>query len=63
MAARRGLLIDWGGVLTTNLFDSFRAFCTSEGIEPDAVTQMFRRDPACRCLVIPFPACRCLACR
>ena len=23
----RGLLIDYGGVLTTDLFDSFRAFC------------------------------------
>jgi epoxide hydrolase-like predicted phosphatase len=49
---RAGLLIDWGGVLTTNLFDSFRAFCTSEGLEPEAVTRMFRRDPACRELLI-----------
>ena len=24
---RSALLIDWGGVLTTNLFHSFRAFC------------------------------------
>jgi hypothetical protein len=22
----RGLLVDWGGVLTSDLFDSFRAF-------------------------------------
>jgi hypothetical protein len=26
-AARRGLLVDWGGVMTTDLFASFRAFC------------------------------------
>ncbi len=48
----RGLLIDWGGVLTSNLFDSFRSFCEVEGIEPDAVVRGFRRDPACRELLI-----------
>jgi epoxide hydrolase-like predicted phosphatase len=47
-----GLLVDYGGVLTTDLFESFRAFCTAEGIEPDTVTQRFRRDPACRELLI-----------
>ena len=26
-----GLLVDWGGVMTTNLFDSFRAFCRLTG--------------------------------
>jgi putative hydrolase of the HAD superfamily len=38
----RGLLIDFGGVLTTNVFESFRAFCTREGLDPDAVKQLFR---------------------
>ena len=38
----KGLLVDFGGVLTTNVFDSFRAFCESEGLEPDAVKQLFR---------------------
>ena len=33
----KGLLLDWGGVLTTNVFDSFRDFCVAEGLEPDAV--------------------------
>src|SRR5579885_2468615 len=47
-----GLLIDWGGVLTTDLFASFRSFCEFEGLEPDAVGQIFRRDPACRDLLI-----------
>ncbi len=52
-AARyRGLLIDWGGVLTTNLFDSFNSFCVKEGIEPDTIAQRFRRDRECRELLI-----------
>jgi hypothetical protein len=33
----RGLLMDWGGVLTSDLFASFSAFCELEGLEPDAV--------------------------
>jgi epoxide hydrolase-like predicted phosphatase len=47
-----GLLIDYGGVLTTDLFDSFRAFCEVEGLEPEAIGQSFRRDPSCRELLI-----------
>ena len=31
-----GLLVDFGGVLTTNVFDSFRAFCVDQGLDPDA---------------------------
>jgi putative hydrolase of the HAD superfamily len=38
----RGLLVDFGGVLTTNVFESFRAFCEAEGLEPDAVRALFR---------------------
>jgi putative hydrolase of the HAD superfamily len=40
-----GLLVDFGGVLTTNVFDSFRAFCVDEGLDPDAVKQLFRGEP------------------
>jgi putative hydrolase of the HAD superfamily len=40
-----GLLVDFGGVLTTNVFDSFRAFCVDEGLDPDAVRQLFRGEP------------------
>lgn len=50
----QGLLIDWGGVLTSDLFASFRAFCELEGLEPDAVGEIFRRDAACRDLLIAF---------
>jgi len=47
----KGLLVDYGGVLTTNVFDSFRAFCTAEGLEPDAVRRLFREDPEAMRLV------------
>jgi putative hydrolase of the HAD superfamily len=40
-----GLLLDFGGVLTTNVFDSFRDFCVSEGLDPDAVKRLFRQEP------------------
>jgi putative hydrolase of the HAD superfamily len=42
---KRGLLVDFGGVLTTNVFDSFRAFCEAEGIEPNTIKEKFRSDP------------------
>jgi putative hydrolase of the HAD superfamily len=48
----RGLLVDWGGVMTTNVFDSFRAFCTEAGIDPDEVGRRFRGDPESRDLLI-----------
>jgi putative hydrolase of the HAD superfamily len=41
----RGLLVDFGGVLTTNVFDSFQAFCRGEGLDPDAVRRLFRDEP------------------
>lgn len=40
----RGLLVDFGGVLTTNIWSSFRAFCRAEGLDPEAVKAEFRRD-------------------
>jgi putative hydrolase of the HAD superfamily len=48
----RGLLVDYGGVLTTDLFESFRAFCATEGLAPDTVRRRFREDRACRELLI-----------
>jgi putative hydrolase of the HAD superfamily len=41
----KGLLVDFGGVLTTNVFDSFRAFCVEEGLDPDAIKRLFREHP------------------
>jgi putative hydrolase of the HAD superfamily len=40
-----GLLFDYGGVLTTSVWDSFSAFCRAEEIEEDRVKQLFRSDP------------------
>ena len=40
-----GLLVDFGGVLTTNVFESFRAFCQTEGLDPEAFLQLLREDP------------------
>ena len=45
---RRGLLIDFGGVLTSDVFASFQQFCQSEGIGLDAVRDRFREDPTAR---------------
>jgi putative hydrolase of the HAD superfamily len=49
---RSALLIDWGGVLTTNLFASFHAYCLRAQIEPDQVLGRFRKDRAARELLI-----------
>jgi putative hydrolase of the HAD superfamily len=40
---RSALLVDYGGVLTTNVFDSFRAFCNSRGLDRDAIKRLFRK--------------------
>jgi len=51
-AERQGLLIDWGGVLTTNLFASFQAYCVRARIDPKTLAGRFRSDPAARELLI-----------
>ncbi len=48
----RGLLVDYGGVLTSSLFDSFRAFCELEGLAPDAIASRFGLDRESRRLLI-----------
>jgi len=48
----RGLLVDYGGVLTSSPFESFRAFCELEGLEADTIRRRFREDLACRELLI-----------
>jgi epoxide hydrolase-like predicted phosphatase len=51
-SARTGLLIDWGGVLTTNLFASFHAHCLRAEIDPQTLLGRFREDPEFRELLI-----------
>jgi epoxide hydrolase-like predicted phosphatase len=38
----KGLIVDFGGVLTTNVFESFQAFSVAEGLETEAVRKLFR---------------------
>ncbi len=51
MADRHGLIVDYGGVLTTDVFASFRAFCEAEGLEPDTVRDRLRNAPEARNLL------------
>jgi epoxide hydrolase-like predicted phosphatase len=39
------VLFDFGGVLTTPVWDSFAAFCRTEGLAPDTVKKLFKTDP------------------
>jgi putative hydrolase of the HAD superfamily len=48
---REALLVDHGGVLTTNVFDSFAAFCRDEGLPEHDVRDAFRSDPEPRRLL------------
>jgi putative hydrolase of the HAD superfamily len=41
----RAVIFDFGGVLTTPVWDTFSAFCRAEGLDPDAVRDLFRTDP------------------
>ena len=40
------LLVDFGGVLTTSVWDSFAQFCRAKGLEEGAVKRLFKDDPA-----------------
>jgi len=39
------LVVDFGGVLTTNIWDAFGEFCAKEGLDPGAVKELFRTEP------------------
>ena len=39
------LIVDFGGVLTTSIWEAFEVFCAAAGREPDAVRQLFRSNP------------------
>ncbi|HEV3321631.1 MAG TPA: HAD family phosphatase [Solirubrobacteraceae bacterium] len=51
-ATHSALLIDWGGVLTTNLFASFHAFCLAAEIDPQKLMGRFKSDPEARELLV-----------
>jgi putative hydrolase of the HAD superfamily len=48
---RDALLVDFGGVLTSNVFASFADFCRAEGLETDAVRERFMSDAGARNLL------------
>jgi len=50
----RGLLFDWGGVLTTNLFAGFAEFCAEEGIDPGLLREKFLGDPEAQEMLFDF---------
>jgi FMN phosphatase YigB (HAD superfamily) len=39
------LLVDFGGVLTTSVWDSFADFCREKDLDEDTVKRLFREDP------------------
>jgi putative hydrolase of the HAD superfamily len=41
----RGVLLDFNGVLTSDLFAAYRAYCTAEGQDPDALFDLLTDDP------------------
>jgi epoxide hydrolase-like predicted phosphatase len=51
---RSAVLFDWGGVMTGDLFGSFSAFCTAEGLDPGTLAALFRHDREARTLLIDF---------
>jgi epoxide hydrolase-like predicted phosphatase len=53
-AERRAVLLDWGGVMTSDLFGSFSAVCAAEGLHPSTLADLFRHDRAARALLIDF---------
>lgn len=42
----RGLILDFGGVVTTDFYGALSNFCTREGLDPDAIRHVLRDTPA-----------------
>src|SRR5258708_6490084 len=51
-AAPRGLLIDYGGVLTTDIFEAFHIFERRAGLERSAVGRLLRDSPQARSVLV-----------
>jgi epoxide hydrolase-like predicted phosphatase len=43
--------MDYGGVLTTSVWESFEAFCRQEQLDPGEVRRLFRDDPSALALL------------
>jgi epoxide hydrolase-like predicted phosphatase len=44
-STQKALLVDFGGVLTTEIWSSFAAFCEQRGLDAEAARQLFRERP------------------
>ncbi|HEY8865920.1 MAG TPA: HAD family phosphatase [Solirubrobacteraceae bacterium] len=44
-SSQKALLVDFGGVLTTDIWSSFAAFCEQRGLDAGAAKQLFRENP------------------
>jgi putative hydrolase of the HAD superfamily len=42
---KRGLILDFGGVVTTDFYGALSAFCVREGLPPDAIRHVLRDTP------------------
>src|SRR3954452_22064019 len=43
--AAKALIVDFGGVLTTSVWDSFAEFCVDKHLDEGAVRRLFKTDP------------------
>jgi putative hydrolase of the HAD superfamily len=48
----RALFVDFGGVLTTDVFGSFRDFCEAEGLPAEAIREAFGKEPEAQRLLV-----------
>jgi putative hydrolase of the HAD superfamily len=48
---RRALLLDFGGVITTDFYGALHSFCAREGLSPDAIEAVLKTRPDVRALL------------
>jgi putative hydrolase of the HAD superfamily len=48
----RGLIVDFGGVVSTSFEGALRAFCIREGLEPNAFEQVFSLDAGAKGMLV-----------
>jgi putative hydrolase of the HAD superfamily len=49
--ARKALVVDFGGVLTTSIWPAFASFCERKGLPAETARDLFRGDPAALALL------------
>jgi putative hydrolase of the HAD superfamily len=51
LTPRRGLLLDFGGVITSDFYGALRSFCVREGLAADAIESVLRTRPDVRAIL------------